>query len=39
MLERLGVANLDGETRETKNTAAVMVTAKLPPFARRGSPN
>lgn len=38
MLERLGVANLDGDTLKTKNTAAVMVTAKLPPFARRGSP-
>lgn len=38
MLERLGVANLDGTTLKTKNTAAVMVTAKLPPFARRGSP-
>ena len=38
MLERLGVANLDGQTLKTKNTAAVMVTAKLPPFARRGSP-
>ena len=37
MLERLGVANLDGGTLNTKNTAAVMVTAKLPPFARRGS--
>jgi len=38
MLERLGVANLDGQALKTKNTAAVMVTAKLPPFARRGSP-
>ena len=38
MLERLGVANLDGKSIKTKNTAAVMVTAKLPPFARRGSP-
>ena len=38
MLERLGVANLDGAALKTKNTAAVMVTAKLPPFARRGSP-
>lgn len=37
MLERLGVANLDGTVIKTKNTAAVMVTAKLPPFARRGS--
>jgi flagellar P-ring protein precursor FlgI len=38
MLERLGVANLEGSSLKTKNTAAVMVTAKLPPFARRGSP-
>lgn len=38
MLERLGVANLDGDLLKTKNTAAVMVTAKLPPFARRGAP-
>lgn len=38
MLERLGVANLDSDSLKTKNTAAVMVTAKLPPFARRGSP-
>ncbi len=38
MLERLGVANLDGTALKTKNTAAVMVTAKLPSFARRGSP-
>lgn len=38
MLERLGVANLEGTSLKTKNTAAVMVTAKLPPFARRGSP-
>ncbi len=38
MLERLGVANLEGNSLNTKNTAAVMVTAKLPPFARRGSP-
>lgn len=38
MLERLGVANLESDTLKTKNTAAVMVTAKLPPFARRGSP-
>ncbi|PCH72557.1 MAG: flagellar biosynthesis protein FlgA [Rhodobacteraceae bacterium] len=37
MLERLGVGNLDGAKLKTKNTAAVMVTAKLPPFARRGS--
>ncbi len=38
MLERLGVANLDSASLKTTNTAAVMVTAKLPPFARRGSP-
>lgn len=37
MLERLGVANIDGNLLKTKNTAAVMVTAKLPPFARRGA--
>jgi flagellar P-ring protein precursor FlgI len=37
MLERLGVANLDANDLKTKNTAAVMVTAKLPPFARRGA--
>mgnify|MGYP006271656867 CR=1 FL=1 len=37
MLERLGVGNLDPDAIETRNTAAVMVTAKLPPFARRGS--
>lgn len=38
MLERLGVANIDANLLQTKNTAAVMVTAKLPPFARRGGP-
>jgi flagellar P-ring protein precursor FlgI len=38
MLERLGVANIDANLLRTANTAAVMVTAKLPPFARRGSP-
>ncbi len=37
MLERLGVGNLQDETMRTQNTAAVMVTAMLPPFARRGS--
>lgn len=37
MLERLGVGNLSGETMRTENTAAVIVTANLPPFARRGS--
>ena len=38
MLERLGVANIDANLLQTKNTAAVMVTAKLPPFSRRGAP-
>ncbi|MGH1466624.1 MAG: flagellar basal body P-ring protein FlgI [Cognatishimia sp.] len=38
MLERLGVANIDANLLKTSNTAAVMVTAKLPPFARRGAP-
>ncbi len=38
MLERLGVANIDADLLKTSNTAAVMVTAKLPPFARRGAP-
>jgi len=37
MLERLGVGNMDGAAVKTANTAAVMVTAKLGPFARRGS--
>ena len=37
MLERLGVGNLTGEDMRTRNTAAVMVTAMLPPFARTGS--
>ncbi|WP_408902762.1 flagellar basal body P-ring protein FlgI [Roseomonas acroporae] len=38
MLERLGVNTRDQETRlETKNVAAVMVTANLPSFARPGS--
>ena len=37
MLERLGVGNLSDDKLKTQNTAAVMVTAKLPPFARRGS--
>ena len=35
MLERLGVATR-GATLNTKNVAAVMVTADLPPFARQG---
>ena len=37
MLERLGVGNLNEDELKTANTAAVMVTAMLPPFARRGS--
>ncbi|ODN69336.1 flagellar basal body P-ring protein FlgI [Methylobrevis pamukkalensis] len=36
MLERLGVNVRDANMR-TANTAAVMVTAKLPPFATQGS--
>ena len=36
MLERLGV-NVRGQDLETKNVAAVMVTATLPPFATQGS--
>jgi flagellar P-ring protein precursor FlgI len=36
MLERLGV-NTRGSTMQTKNTAAVMVTAKLPAFAAAGT--
>ena len=36
MLERLGV-NTRGETLNTKNVAAVMVTAKLPPFVSQGT--
>ena len=36
MLERLGVATR-GNKLNTKNVAAVMVTATLPPFARQGS--
>ncbi len=36
MLERLGVNTRD-ETVRTKNVAAVMVTANLPPFATQGS--
>ena len=36
LLERLGV-NVSGEAFRTKNVAAVLVTAKLPPFARAGS--
>ncbi len=38
MLERLGVNTRDQESRlQTKNVAAVMVTANLPAFARTGS--
>ena len=38
MLERLGVNTRDLESKlSTKNLAAVMVTANLPPFARSGS--
>jgi flagellar P-ring protein precursor FlgI len=36
MLDRLGV-NARSTDLETKNVAAVMVTASLPPFARQGS--
>ena len=36
MLERLGVSTR-GNLLNTRNVAAVMVTATLPPFARRGS--
>jgi flagellar P-ring protein precursor FlgI len=36
ILERLGV-NVTGEQFRPKNVAAVLVTAKLPPFARTGS--
>lgn len=37
MLERMGV-NVNGLQMQTHNTAAVVVTATLPPFARQGSP-
>lgn len=37
MLERLGAGNMSAEKIKTSNTAAVMVTAKLNPYARRGS--
>jgi len=37
ILERLGV-NVTGEQFRPNNVAAVLVTAKLPPFARSGSP-
>ena len=36
ILERLGI-NVRDQTMRTKNTAAVMVTANLPPFRRQGS--
>ncbi|MGN6515937.1 MAG: flagellar basal body P-ring protein FlgI [Rhizomicrobium sp.] len=36
MLERMGV-NTAGQQMQTKNTAAVMVTANLPPFTGEGS--
>lgn len=36
MLERMGI-NVEGEKLNTKNTAAVMVTATLPPFTNQGS--
>lgn len=36
MLERLGI-NTRGDLLKTKNVAAVMVTATLPPFAAQGS--
>ncbi|MFC7332237.1 flagellar basal body P-ring protein FlgI [Rhodocista pekingensis] len=36
MLERLGV-NIRGETVRTRNVAAVMVTATLPPFSAQGT--
>jgi flagellar P-ring protein precursor FlgI len=37
MLERLGV-NIRGANLNSKNVAAVMVTARLPPFAAAGTP-
>jgi flagellar P-ring protein precursor FlgI len=37
MLERLGVNIREAGSFQTKNVAAVMVTATLPPFARQGS--
>jgi flagellar P-ring protein precursor FlgI len=37
MLDRLGIA-VDKSQTKVKNVAAVMVTAKLPPFARVGQP-
>ncbi|GAB1394030.1 flagellar basal body P-ring protein FlgI [Rhodocyclaceae bacterium] len=38
MLSRMGVSLPPGQTMQFKNTAAVMVTADLPPFARSGQP-
>ena len=40
MLDRLGVGTRgpNMNAMNTRNTAAVMVTARLPPFARQGSP-
>jgi len=37
MLDRLGVGTRGNTSLNTKNVAAVMVTATLPPFARQGS--
>lgn len=37
MLERLGVGNLSDQELRTANAAAVMVTAELPAFGRRGT--
>jgi hypothetical protein len=36
MLERLGI-NISSDTMKTKNVAAVMVTATLPPFSAQGA--
>lgn len=36
MLDQLGINARDGQLK-SKNIAAVMVTASLPPFARQGS--
>lgn len=37
MLQRLGVGSVPENSVKTRNAAAVMVTASLPPFARLGS--
>ncbi|CAK0777834.1 Flagellar P-ring protein [uncultured Gammaproteobacteria bacterium] len=37
MLERMGINTRDSANLRTKNVAAVMVTAKLPPYAAQGS--